>query len=126
MQFQNWKDSGSYFSYRNYQIFYKEAGAGLPLILVHGFPKSSWDWNKIWDSLVQKYEMYAMDMVGYCFSSKPTDIRYTIALQVGLWEAFLRQKKDKFISTSLLIIMEIRWFKKCWLDGKKILFTNLR
>ncbi|WP_299245007.1 alpha/beta hydrolase [uncultured Aquimarina sp.] len=92
MSLQNWKNSGSFFSYKNYQIFYKEEGAGIPLLLIHGFPTSSWDWNKIWDSLIKKYKVYAIDMLGYGFSSKPTDFRYTIASQVDLWEAFLKEK----------------------------------
>ncbi|WP_298312381.1 alpha/beta hydrolase [uncultured Aquimarina sp.] len=92
MNLQNWKNSGSYYSYKKYQIFYKEEGVGVPLILVHGFPTSSWDWNKIWNTLVKKYKVYAIDMLGYGFSSKPTDFRYTIASQVDLWETFLKEK----------------------------------
>ncbi|WP_299439717.1 alpha/beta hydrolase [uncultured Aquimarina sp.] len=92
MKLQDWKNSGSYYLYKNYQIFYREEGAGVPLILIHGFPTSSWDWNKVWDVLVKKYSVYAIDMLGYGFSSKPTDFRYTIASQVDLWEAFLKEK----------------------------------
>ncbi|WP_211061936.1 alpha/beta fold hydrolase [Aquimarina sp. MMG015] len=92
MQLQNWKDSGSYYTYKNYQIFYKEEGVGEPLILVHGFPTSSWDWSKIWGTLAEKYSVYAIDMLGYGFSDKPSDFKYTIASQVDIWEAFLKQK----------------------------------
>lgn len=94
MRLDDWKNSGSYFEYADtYKIFYKEEGKGDPLILVHGFPTSSWDWCEIWDSLIQKYKVYAIDMMGFGFSSKPTNYKYTISSQVDLWEDFLTQKK---------------------------------
>jgi len=96
MDLKDWEKSGSYFEYSDtYKIFYKEEGNGEPLILVHGFPTSSWDWYKIWDSLTQKYKVYTIDMMGYGFSSKPTDYRYTISSQVDLWEDFLAKNNLK-------------------------------
>ncbi|WP_378183714.1 alpha/beta fold hydrolase [Aquimarina sp. SS2-1] len=92
MRLQDWKKSESYYSYKNYQIFYKEEGSGVPLILVHGFPTSSWDWNKIWSPLSKEYNVVTIDMLGYGFSSKPTDFNYTIAAQADLWETFLVEK----------------------------------
>ncbi len=92
MILQDWKNSGAYFSHKNYTIFYKAEGVGVPLILVHGFPTSSWDWNKIWNTLVKHYRVFAIDMLGFGFSSKPEDFKYTIASQVDLWEAFLEEK----------------------------------
>ncbi|MFD2561654.1 alpha/beta fold hydrolase [Aquimarina rubra] len=92
MRLQDWKNSGAYYVYKTHQIFYKEEGIGVPLILVHGFPTSSWDWNKIWNPLAKKYKMLAIDMLGYGFSSKPTDFNYTIASQVDLWETILKEK----------------------------------
>lgn len=93
MTLKDWKASGSYFKYQEYQIFYKETGTGEPLILIHGFPTSSWDWKKIWDSLSQKYKVYTLDMIGYGFSSKPIKFAYTISAQVDLWETFLRENQ---------------------------------
>ncbi len=92
MTLEDWKNSGSYFEYNDiYQIFYKKSGNGEPLLLVHGFPTSSWDWEKTWDSLTEKYQVYTLDMIGYGFSSKPIDFKYTISAQVDLWEAFLEE-----------------------------------
>ncbi len=92
MTLEGWKDSGSYFTYKEkHQIFYKQEGDGTPLILVHGFPTASWDWCKVWDALVKKYKVSTMDMIGYGFSSKPKDFKYTIAAQVDLWEYFLEE-----------------------------------
>ncbi len=94
MILQDWKNSGSYFRYQNqYKIFYKEEGKGEPLLLVHGFPTSSWDWCKVWETLKEKHKVYCLDMIGYGFSAKPTDFLYSISAQVDLWEAFLKEKK---------------------------------
>ncbi len=93
MKLEEWKKSGQYFNYNGYNIFYKESGEGEPLILIHGFPTSSWDWNKLWGTLIKKYKVYTIDMLGYGFSSKPVDYSYTIASQVALWEAFLEHKR---------------------------------
>ncbi len=93
MTLQDWKSSGSYFKFKDvYQVFYTTSGTGDPLILVHGFPTSSWDWSKVWSALSEKYQLYALDMMGYGFSSKPMNYKYTIASQVDLWEAFLEEK----------------------------------
>ncbi len=93
MTLEDWKNSGSYLEYKDlYQIFYKESGSGEPLILVHGFPTASCDWCKIWSALIEKYRVYTLDMMGYGFSSKPWDYKYTISAQADLWETFLKQK----------------------------------
>ncbi len=95
MKLVTWKNSGSYYTYGAYKIFYKQEGRGEPLILVHGFPTSSWDWSKVWSSLIQNYEVLTLDMLGYGFSSKPTDYVYSIGKQVDLWEVFLEEKNIK-------------------------------
>ncbi len=98
MTLHDWKDSGSYFTYKDkHQVFYQKSGEGEVLVLVHGFPTSSWDWEKIWSSLTTKYEVHTLDMMGYGFTSKPKDFKYSIAAQVDLWEYYLSEQKiDKF------------------------------
>lgn len=85
----DWKDSGNFFDYKEHQLFYKISGSGEPLILMHGFPTASWDWWKIWDKLADKYQVIALDMIGYGFSDKPTNYKYSIVQQVDIWETFL-------------------------------------
>ncbi|MCK8522697.1 alpha/beta hydrolase [Aquimarina sp. D1M17] len=94
MDLSDWKNSGAYFEYqKKYQIFYIKSGQGDPLVLIHGFPTSSWDWCKIWDTLSLHYKVYALDMLGYGFSAKPKNFTYTIAAQADLWEYFLEQQQ---------------------------------
>lgn len=79
-----WKASGQYFSFKGHQIFFKSAGVGEALILIHGFPTSSWDWFKIWDTLARQYRVAAPDLIGFGFSDKPEDFKYTIKDQADL------------------------------------------
>jgi pimeloyl-ACP methyl ester carboxylesterase len=54
------------------------------LLLVHGFPTGSWDWHALWPSLVERYRVLALDLIGLGFSDKPRRFPYTIAAQADL------------------------------------------
>lgn len=96
MNFNDWKNAGQFFTYKNqHQIFYQETGKGETLLLIHGFPTASWDWNKIWDSLAKKYHLVAPDLIGFGFSDKPKKYNYSIMDQADLVEDFLKKKKIK-------------------------------
>jgi len=96
MNFNDWKNSGQFFTYKNqHQIFYQETGSGETLLLIHGFPTASWDWNKIWNSLEEKYHLVAPDLIGFGFSDKPKKYNYSIMDQADLIEDFLEKKKIK-------------------------------
>ncbi len=92
MKLSSWKSSGSYFLYKNHQIFVKESGAGETLVPIHGFPTSSWDWHKVWQSLTEKYHVLTLDMIGFGFSDKPKKYPYSIFDQADLFETFLKSK----------------------------------
>jgi len=92
MTLQDWKSSGSYFNYINHQIFTKEEGEGEILVLIHGFPTSSWDWNKLWEPLTKKFKVITLDMIGFGFSDKPITYNYSILDQANLFETFLKHK----------------------------------
>lgn len=57
------------------------------ILLIHGFPTSSWDWWKIWPELNKHYRLVAMDLLGFGFSAKPTPHDYRIMEQADLCEA---------------------------------------
>jgi len=61
------------------------------LLLIHGYPTSSWDWNFIWPSLRDHFRLAALDMLGFGLSEKPTDIDYSIMSQADIQEAFLER-----------------------------------
>jgi pimeloyl-ACP methyl ester carboxylesterase len=91
MTLQEWKQSGSFYSYQNWKIFFKEEGEGERLLLIHGFPTASYDWEKIWKPLTKKYRLIASDLLGFGFSSKPS-IEYSIFLQADIIESLLSER----------------------------------
>jgi pimeloyl-ACP methyl ester carboxylesterase len=95
-----WRHGGEYFPHRGQRIFFKrtkqqadaKSSAKSPrptILLLHGFPTSSWDWSSIWQSLAAQYDLITFDMVGYGLSSKPTDYHYSIFDQADLSESLL-------------------------------------
>lgn len=46
-------------------LHYRHAGAGAPLVLVHGAGDTSFDWHWVMPMLAQTYNVYAPDMPGY-------------------------------------------------------------
>lgn len=84
-----WREKGKWHTYNGHQIFYVTEGNGEPLVLLHGFPTSSWDWHKLWDTLSQTYRVIALDFIGYGFSAKPKNYDYSVKDQVNLVEQLL-------------------------------------
>ena len=91
MTYNDWKEKAQYFKYKNHSIAYWNEGEGTTLLLIHGFPTSSWDWHKTWDQLIKRYNVYAVDMIGFGYSDKPRNYPYSITDQARLHEAFLKQ-----------------------------------
>ncbi len=91
LQLKDWYESGQYFQFDDYRIFYQEASTEKPrtLVLLHGFPTSSWDWRALWAELALEYHLIAPDFLGFGYSDKPTDYDYEISEQADLVEALL-------------------------------------
>lgn len=80
-----WQQQGQYFDYAGQSIFYQDSGSGQEVILlIHGFPTSSWDWYKIWPELAKHYRLIAPDLIGFGWSAKPKNYTYSIADQAEL------------------------------------------
>jgi len=62
----------------------------VPLLVLHGFPTSSFDYAAVLDGLRAGRRVLLLDMVGYGLSSKP-DRAYTLALQADVAAAFVDQ-----------------------------------
>ena len=82
-----WRAAGLEFAFREQRIFYRRAGSGVPLLLLHGFPTAGWDWYKLWGALTERFDVVAPDMLGFGFSSKPNPHDYNIMEQADLCEA---------------------------------------
>jgi pimeloyl-ACP methyl ester carboxylesterase len=89
MTLEQWQESGRSFSYGGHNIFYRDDGGGDALLCIHGFPTASWDWERIWEPLRQRFRLIAPDMIGFGFSDKPADYTYSIHDQATLHEELL-------------------------------------
>jgi len=80
-----WQQMGQFFEYKGFPIFYQDSGQGQEVILlIHGFPTSSWDWYKLWPELILGYRVIAPDLIGFGWSAKPQGYPYSIFDQATL------------------------------------------
>jgi pimeloyl-ACP methyl ester carboxylesterase len=61
-----------------------------PLLLLHGFPSSSFDFHRIADRLAADRRLLLFDMLGYGLSDKP-DLAYSLDLQADIAMALVDQ-----------------------------------
>jgi pimeloyl-ACP methyl ester carboxylesterase len=65
----------------NIDTFYHDAGAGEPVLLLHGSGPgvSAWaNWQHTVPALSQEFRVLAPDIVGYGATSRPDDVRYSL------------------------------------------------
>ncbi|MBX7168224.1 MAG: alpha/beta hydrolase [Pirellulales bacterium] len=72
-------------------VFTVERGSGPVVLLLHGFPTSSYDWRGVIDRLDGSYRCVACDFLGFGLSDKPDDCSYSLFDQADLVEALARQ-----------------------------------
>lgn len=65
------------------------------LLMIHGFPTSSWDWAPMWNTLLKQYRLVCLDMLGFGFSDKPNRRDYTIHQQADLIDELVLKLKLK-------------------------------
>lgn len=87
-----WYKNGEFAKINELEVFYKRAGKGDILLCIHGFPSSSWDFEKIWPSLTTKFDTITFDLIGLGKSSKPKT-RITVNLQADIIENLLIKLK---------------------------------
>lgn len=87
----HWLQRGSYKKLCGKKIFYIDEGASdkPTILLIHGFPTSSFDFLNIWPTLLKQYRLVSLDMLGFGFSDKPNRRDYTIHKQADLFDALL-------------------------------------
>jgi pimeloyl-ACP methyl ester carboxylesterase len=90
-----WEERGTYrtlLGLRTFTIDMSPTGAETaePLLVVHGFPSSSFDFHHVVDALAEHRRVLLFDMIGYGLSAKP-DRSYTIDLQADIAQAFVAE-----------------------------------
>ena len=83
---QAWADRGAAVEFRERRIHKFERGGAQPtLLLLHGFPSSSFDWRGLLDALPEQAAI-AFNCLGFGLSEKPRDHDYTLGWQADLAE----------------------------------------
>jgi pimeloyl-ACP methyl ester carboxylesterase len=96
---QEWQRSGQSFDFCGQSIFYQIQGKedAPTLLLIHGYPSASWDWHLQWPTLIQKFRVITLDMLGFGFSDKPSSfpkdstLQYSIHTQANIISALLQK-----------------------------------
>lgn len=91
---EEWRATGEYFQWEGHSIFFRAQGSGdRALLLIHGFPTASWDYDRLWPALCTRYDqVIAPDMLGFGFSDKPREHVYSLVQQADLHEALLAKR----------------------------------
>lgn len=95
---QQWKNSGRFYDWQGHQVFVVDSSDHDPaalekpvLLLVHGYPTSTWDFSHLWSQLSARFRVVGADLLGLGFSGKPRPHRYCMAEQADLMEFVLQQ-----------------------------------
>lgn len=72
----------SYVQTSDLRMHYLQAGTGAPVILIHGFPETNFEWRKQFPALAERHAVFAPDTRGFGRTDKP-DIRVSRALLAG-------------------------------------------
>lgn len=85
---QQWHDRGHVVEVGGDRIFVvRKDGSGTPIVIVHGYPGSSYDFAGVVDALDRP--VLLLDLLGYGFSAKPRSASYSLFEQADLVEAVL-------------------------------------
>ena len=81
-----WRDRGADEEFRGRRIHvFRREGGGPLLVLLHGFPSSSYDWRALLE-VEREHAVIAPDFLGFGLSEKPRDHRYTLDWQADMVE----------------------------------------
>ena len=86
-----WRRRGALQEIAGHRIFVQDRdGAGPPLLFLHGYPSSSYDWRLVIEAL-PGWRLTVFDFLGFGLSDKPGDIRYSLLMQADIVEALARR-----------------------------------
>ncbi|HEX6585141.1 MAG TPA: alpha/beta fold hydrolase [Solirubrobacterales bacterium] len=86
-----WRERGADQEFRGRRIHvFRRGGRGPLLLLLHGFPSSSYDWRLLLEEETE-HGVIAPDFLGFGLSEKPRDHRYTLHWQADLVEELVRR-----------------------------------
>ncbi|MGG8494786.1 alpha/beta fold hydrolase [Tenacibaculum sp. TC6] len=91
MRATEWKSLGKLICIENKSVFVIDTGGNKEvLVILHGFPTSSFDYYKVLPVLAEKYRVILHDHIGFGFSEKPLNYSYSLIEQadvaISLWQ----------------------------------------
>jgi pimeloyl-ACP methyl ester carboxylesterase len=87
-----WRAGGRLVEVNGHKLFVRTGlGNGPPLVFLHGYPSSSYDWRHVIDVLPEQ-EFACFDFLGFGLSDKPRDHVYSLMDQADLVEGIVRQQ----------------------------------
>jgi pimeloyl-ACP methyl ester carboxylesterase len=88
---QSWEQRGSSEEFGGYSIHtFRQEGEGPLLLLLHGFPSSSYDWRLLLEEMPEA-NVLAFDFLGFGLSAKPRQHEYSLFWQADLTEELVRR-----------------------------------
>ena len=89
-----WQERGEASEFRGHAIHtFRQEGDGPLLVLLHGFPSSSYDWRLLLGELPGR-NVLAFDFLGFGLSEKPRSHDYSLFWQADLTEELVRRHSD--------------------------------
>ena len=73
------------------KVTYVDEGEGSPILLLHGWPTSSFLYRNITPVLAQQHRVIVPDLPGFGDSSKPVDRQYSFELFAAVLDALVEQ-----------------------------------
>ncbi len=106
---QEWIDQGDFIRVKRNRIFVHSSGKaktkGHGILIVHGFPGSSWEWSGVVKGVSKRTRVVIPDMVGFGRSDKPQtgtfEDHYSLFKQADMYEAVA--KKEGLTEVMLVI-----------------------
>jgi pimeloyl-ACP methyl ester carboxylesterase len=85
MTAEDWKNKSEFITIFNRKIFVIDEGnSDETLVILHGYPTSSFDYYKVLPDLAKKYRVILHDHLGFGFSDKPLDYSYSLIEQADV------------------------------------------
>jgi pimeloyl-ACP methyl ester carboxylesterase len=95
-----WRDSGTFVDFEGHRVFVREQpGEGPPLLFLHGYPSSSYDFLPLLE-LLRGRRAVCFDFLGFGLSDKPRRHVYSLHGQADLAESLAQ----RFVDGPLLLV----------------------